>query len=182
MKFFFAFVTTFIFSFALNAQTNSSVPTATNKEQQPTQVFSDSVDIDLKAHVAVYRGHVRVDSPQMKMTCETMTATVPEAGGKIENIVAEQNVVVDMTDEKGQPSHAAGEKMVYTYKVTNSVTNELVELTGNPRLESAQGTLTGDLIVWDRINNKLRATNPKMVFRAAGETNPFSGTGGKSAK
>ena len=63
--------------------------------------------------------------------------------------------------------------MVYTYKVANSVTNEVVELSGNPRLESAQGTLTGDLIVWDRINNKLRATNSKMVFHTTGDTNLF---------
>jgi len=45
------------------------------------------------------------------------------------------------------------------------VTNETITLTGNPQVENAQDTLTGDVIVWDRANNHLSATNQKMVFR-----------------
>ena len=32
-------------------------------------------------------------------------------------------------------------------------------------MENAQGTLTGDVIVWDRQNNHLTASNQKMIFR-----------------
>jgi lipopolysaccharide export system protein LptA len=57
------------------------------------------------------------------------------------------------------------------------VTNETVTLTGNPQMENVQGTLTGDVIVWDRLNNHLTASNQKMVFRqslngTAADTNP----------
>lgn len=182
MKFIGSFFIVVILGVTLNAQTNSATLAVTNKEQPPTQIFSDNVDIDLKTRTAIYRGHVRVDSPQMKMTCEIMTAIVPEAGGRIENIVAEHDVVIDAPDENGQPRHATGEKVVYTYKVVNTVTNEVAELTGNPRLESTQGTLTGDVIVWDRINNKMRATNPKMVIYNTGDTNLFPATGEKPKK
>ena len=100
MKIIWSFIIAVIAGVTLNAQTNSAATAMGGKEQPPTQIFSDNVDIDLKTRMAVYRGHVRVDSPQMKLTCELMTATVPEAGGKIDKIVAEHNVVIDATDEK----------------------------------------------------------------------------------
>jgi lipopolysaccharide transport protein LptA len=160
------------FSFALNAQTNPPAPVAKRAERSPTEITSDSVDFDLKTRMAVYRGHVRVDDSLMKLTCEVLTATVPESGGRIESIVAEQNVVIDAIDAKGHTNRASGDKVVYTCKVEGSVTNEVIELIGNPRLEAPQGTLTGDLIVWDKANNRVRATNQKMMFRTGG-TNSF---------
>ena len=145
---------------ALKAQTNTP-PLQTNTSARAaaeTHIFSDDgVHFDLKTHMAVYRGHVRVDDPKMRLTCETMTANVPEAGGRIDSIVAEQNVVIETLDEKGQTNRATADKAVYTYKVAGSVTNETVELTGNPLLEWPQGTMRGDPIVWDRINNQVRA-------------------------
>jgi len=160
------------FCVALGAQTNPTAPAAKPAERPPTQITSDSVDFDLKTRTAVYRGHVRVDDSKMTLTCEVLTAKVPESGGKIDSIVAEQNVVIDTTDAKGQPNRATGDKVVYTYSVANSVTNETVELTGNPRLEAPQGALTGDTIVWDKANNRVRATNQKMIFNTGG-TNQF---------
>ena len=100
----------------------------------------------------------------MKLTCEDLTADLPQEGGRINHIVAETNVIVDFTDEKGQTMHATGDKMVYNYVVQNGATNETVTLTGNPELENAQGKSTGDVIVWDRVRNHLDITNPKIVF------------------
>jgi lipopolysaccharide transport protein LptA len=133
--------------------------------RQPTRVESDSVDVDLTARKATYRRHVRVDDPEMKLTCENLTADLPQDGGHINHIVAETNVVIDFTDEKGQTMHATGDKMVYDYAVQNGATNETVTLTGSPELENAQGKSTGDVIVWDRARNHLDITNPKIVFR-----------------
>ncbi len=113
----------------------------------------------------MYHGHVRVDAPEMKLTCELLVADVPQAGGHPNRIVAETNVVIDFTDTKGQTNHATSDKAVYIYTVQNGVTNETVTLTGNPQMENAQGTQSGDVIIWDRASNKIHFDNPHMVFR-----------------
>ena len=162
---------------SLRAQTNTNAVdeilalVTTNapasKPQPPRQLMrieSDSLDVDLTARKAAHHGHVRVDDPEMKLTCEDLTADLPQDGGQINHIVAETNVVIDVTDEKGQTMHATGDRMVYDYTVQNGTTNETVTLTGNPELENAQGKSTGDVIVWDRARNHLTISNPKMVF------------------
>jgi lipopolysaccharide transport protein LptA len=162
-------------SLLAQAQMNSSgtLPTA----RGPTLIRSDSADFDLAGHEATYHGHVRVDDPQMKLACEQLIADVPQAGGHVNHIVAETNVVIDFTDNKGQTNHATSDKAVYIYQEQGGVTNETVTLTGNPQIENAKGTLTGDVIVWDRLNNHMSASNQKMVFRqnfngAPADTNP----------
>jgi lipopolysaccharide transport protein LptA len=149
--------------------------------RQPMRIESDSLDVDLTARKATYHRHVRVDDPEMKLTCEGLTADLPQDGGHINHIVAETNVVIDFTDEKGQTMHATGDKMVYVYLVENGATNETVTLTGNPELENAQGKSTGDVIVWDRARNHLDITNPRIVYRqningATADTNSPSAT------
>lgn len=160
---------------AAYAQTNvtNTLPTARGS----TLISSASGDFDLSGHEATYRGHVRVDDPQMKLTCEKLVADVPAAGGHVNHIVAETNVVIDFLDDKGNTNHATGDQAVYVYSEEGGITNETVTLTGNPQMENAQGTLTGDVIVWDRLNNHLSASNQKMIFRqsfkgALASTNP----------
>jgi lipopolysaccharide transport protein LptA len=160
------------------AQTNAAVSeTTTNKAPSgPTLIDSDSADFDMAAHRAIYRGHVHVNNPQMKLTCALLTADLPQNGGRVNHIVAETNVVIDFTDEKGQNSHATSERAVYDYQVQNGVTNETVTLTGNPKpkVTDAQGTQSGDVIIWDRANNGFHFTNPTMVFSNSAATDNFS--------
>ena len=145
------------------AQTNSAgVP---KPARPPTLINSDHAEFDLTARRAVYHGHVQVDDPQMTLTCALLTADLPQAGGVMKHIVAETNVVIYSVDEKGQTNHATSDKAIYDYNVQDGVTNETVTLTGNAKMENAQGTLTGEPIIWDRANNRLTATNQKMVFR-----------------
>jgi lipopolysaccharide transport protein LptA len=125
-------------------------------------------DFDLAGRRVIYHEHVRVDSANMRLTCEWLAADLPQTGGRVTNIVAESNVVMDAADEKGQKMHATGDKAVYVYRVENGVTNETVTLTGNARLENAQGWLTGDSIIWDRVHERLSVpSNPKMIFHQA---------------
>ena len=64
-----------------SATTNS--PDATRPPRAPTRIDSDnSADFDLNGHKAIYRGHVRVDDPEMKLTCAWLVADVPPAGGR----------------------------------------------------------------------------------------------------
>ena len=95
----------------VHAQTNT--PGTQPTPRGPTRISSKSADFDLAGHEATYRGHVRVDDPQMKLTCERLVADMPQAGGHPNHIVAETNVVIDFTDEKGQTNHVTGDKAVY---------------------------------------------------------------------
>ncbi|MFZ1072792.1 MAG: LptA/OstA family protein [Verrucomicrobiia bacterium] len=158
---------------ATNAVVKAVLPAATNtarvvpppKPRQMTLISSDSWDFDMTGHKVIYHGHVHVDDPAMKLTCEWLTADLPDSGERMTNIVAITNVVIDFTDDKGQTMHATGERAVYAYGVHDGVTNETVTLTGQPELDSAQGKSTGDVIVWNRTSNHLNISNPKMVFR-----------------
>jgi lipopolysaccharide export system protein LptA len=129
----------------------------------PTIIGSDSADFDLIGRRAIYYGNVRVDSPQMKLTCAQLIVDLPPEGGRINHIVAETNVVIDATDEKGATNHVTSDKAVYDYKMEGVVTNETITLTGNPQIVNAQGTNTADVIVWDRANGHVHETNPHLT-------------------
>lgn len=170
----FCFITFFALANVRGLPAQTNTPDAT---RAPTRIDSDSVDFDMTVRQAVYRGHVCVDDPQMKLTCAHLIADLPPSGGHMNHIVAETNVVIDFTDDKGQTNHATSDKAVYDYGVRGAVTNETVTLTGHPQVENAQSTLTGEPIVWDRANNHFSAVNETMVFRqsldsAMTRTNP----------
>jgi len=172
--------------FALAAQTNSQpgastqspalVGTATNG---PTTIQSDAGQFFLRSNVFVYRGDVRVDNPQMKLSCQLLTVEAPKMGtGKFNRATAETNVVIDWTDDKG-PNHATADRAVYTYSLTNTAaapdvrweTNAFVVLTGNPVFTNSQQTVHADPIVWDRINDVIYSTNFLRQEINPGETN-----------
>lgn len=161
------------------AQTNppANAPAA-KTPPGPTQINSDSAEFDLNAHLAVYRGNVVVERPDVKLTCAWLTVDLPEAGAHLSHVVAETNVVIDFTDEKGQKYHVTSAKAVYGYKVENSVTNETVTFTGSPKVETTQSTIESEPMVWDRTRNKFIFTAPKMISR---ET-PGSSTNGGPVK
>src|SRR5258708_1490426 len=83
----------------LHAQTTNPAPAPPE-----TEIFADTFDFEMKSKVAVYQHHVRVLDPKMKLTCEILTAKLPEAGGKLDHILAETNVVIDFTDDRGEIS------------------------------------------------------------------------------
>jgi len=158
-------------SAAMMAQTNAPSSSFAGVE---TYIDSDSGEFDLKTHVVVYRGNVRVNDPRLKLTCDLLTAQLPERGDRIERIVAETNVVIEMLDENGQTNHGTGDKLVYTYKVENGATNEMASLTGNPpRIDTSDGWFTADMITWDLVSKKMHAEgNFHSGPHATNGTNP----------
>ena len=149
---------------AVRAQINADT-SAGSAPRPPTRIESARADFDMTGRRAVYRGNVRVDDPQMKLTCEQLVVDLPPDAGHPDRIVGETNVVIDFTDAKGQTMHATSDKAVYIYNVQNGATNETVTLTGNAKVENAQGWLTGEPVIWNRANNSLSAMNQKMIFR-----------------
>ena len=95
------------------AQTN--LPPAKVALRAPTQINSDAADFDLNTHQAIYRGHVRVEHPELKLTCGTLLVDLPTAGAHLSNVVADTNVVIDFNDGKGQTYHVTAAKAVYAY-------------------------------------------------------------------
>jgi lipopolysaccharide export system protein LptA len=151
---------------AFFALANSDLPAQTNAPvapRAPTQIYSDMGFFN--TNQAIYYGHVRVDDPQMKLTCAWLVADLPQGGQRVNYIVAETNVVIDFTNDKGQTNHATSDKAVYNYNVQGAVTNETVTLTGNAKTENAQAILTGEPIIWNRVNGSLTATNEHTIFR-----------------
>ena len=155
------------------AQTNTPASNA-RTQHPPTEIDSDAADFDLNAHQAVYRGHVKVVDPQVKLTCGWMIVNLPAAGGHLNHVVAETNVVVDFSNDKGEKYHVTSAKAVYDYKVVDSVTNETVTFTGNPIAETPDYRIFSEPLVWNRMANRFRFTNMKMIPLHA--VNPGSGT------
>ncbi len=147
----------------LRAQTNTSA--ATQLVRTRTVIDSQRVFFSNTTRQIIYSGQVRVDDPQMKLTCEQLTADFPQTGGHIDHLVALTNVVMDSTDEKGQTTHATGDTATYDYKVQNGVTNEVVILTGNARAENAKMILYGEPITYDRTTGNLSAEKEHMIIK-----------------
>ena len=170
---------------ALRAQTNPPAPeisaakiaaltaTSTNalpRERPPIVIEADHGDFDLKNRIGIYSGNVRVTDPQMKLTCEMLTAIIPTNGNRIDTIVAERNVKIDGEDSKGRRVRVMSDKAVYAYRSSSLVTNETVTLTGNVFVDSAMFKGTGDPLVWDRITDTIHGENMKMQIQP--ETKP----------
>ena len=146
---------------------------AASTNSTETHITSKTVDFDLKTRQAIYHGNVRVEDPRVNLSCEILTANIPEGGGRVDSIIAETNVVILLPD-KGATNRATADRAVYTYSISGGITNEVLELQGSPAIETAQGTLKGDSIIWDRANDTIKATNQRMVVRQEekdGDTN-----------
>ena len=160
------------------AQTATTLPGKTTN--QFTRIEADSLEFDRDKGVALYKGNVRVQDPEMDLFCEEMLvrfgsptnrvsatnspppkSSVTNApakplmgiGGRIDSIIALRSVVIVNKKDK---SRATGEKAVYNGQT------DVIELTGNPVLETEQGTLLGEIIEMDRRNNRLSAKKARM--------------------
>jgi lipopolysaccharide export system protein LptA len=133
---------------------------------------------------AIFLGKVRVEHPQMQFDCEKITTEFPSSGGKVERLLAEQAVVFELTDERGQKAHGKAEQALYTYHISGTVTNEQLELTGNPSLESTNGIFRNRVIIYDLMNQKIFTRGKyKASGMASGiDTNKFRFPENKSAK
>jgi len=167
------------------ALVTTNPPPARPQIHPETVIEADgAADFDQAEHGlrVIYRDHVRVESPGLKLWCEWLVADLDHATGRVTNIIAETNVVIDATDSQGQKMHATGDKAIYVFKDISGSTNETVTLTGNAKVEYKDITLTGEPIIWDRTHDSLTVpTNPKMVSHqniipGAGGTNSLAET------
>ena len=118
-----------------------------------------------KAIHATYYGQVHVDDPRIKLTCAQLTVDLPLSGGHVSHILCQTNVVIDFRDDTGQTYHATGDQAVYDYRVADSVTNETMTLTGQPKVEHGDEVQLGDKIVFDLVKQTMDVTNPTTIQR-----------------
>jgi len=133
-------------------------PAKTAGTNQFAELFSDEYELTEKQ--AQFNRNVRIDHPRMKWSCGKMTAFFPPPGEKNQKLVAEENVVFDLSEPESQSDrkvHGKGEKVVYNYSVTPSATNDVMELSGNPVLQTDQGTFENSVIFFDHARNTLMA-------------------------
>jgi lipopolysaccharide export system protein LptA len=149
------------------AQTNH-VATAAHKPAQPTEVDSDTAEFDMGSaktpRQVIYRNNVRVSDPKIKLWCETLTLTLPPGSGHVNHIIAETNVIIDFIGDNNEKYHVTSDKAVYDYAVVNQVTNETVTWTGNPIVETKDGKIWSEPLVWDRKANRFYFTHEKMIL------------------
>ena len=139
------------------------------------EIFSE--EYFLTPDSGLFRGHVRIEHPQIKETCEDLTMlALPELGKDGRMIIAEPAVVFDVVDDQGRSFHGTGRKAGYTHRLTTTVTNDFMELTGNPAvLEATNIVGRNNIITLDLANHTLMAPG-KYNLRGtlpAGVTNTF---------
>jgi len=164
---------------ALLAQTNS--PVKPKPERGPTLIDADALEFKLESLSAVYTGNVKVNDPQMQLTCELLTARFRTNNSRleIESIIAETNVVIDAVDWEGRTNHATADKLVYSYLIVDGVTNQTIELTGRPKLTNPLGGLSGEIIFVDLVKGKVSARNQTTIIQPEAVKSASDALGGE---
>ena len=140
----------------LQSGTNDPATPLTEISSQSARFESES---NAPNNLAYYLIHVRVINPRMKASAEFLTADLPKGGAEQTNLVTitlKTNVVMDFMSDNGDPIHATGGQAVYTSDSRGGITNKLIELTGNPRIELTNGWMTADRFVFDQTTGRLR--------------------------
>jgi lipopolysaccharide export system protein LptA len=143
--------------------------------QQFADVFCE--DYTLRQDEALFRGGVYASHTNMNWACESLRVqSIP--GGTV--LTAEQGVVFDLVDERGQKIHGTGNKAIYTNSIIGSVTNDLLTLFGTTAkpavLTTTNGTFDNPVITLDRVTGKLTALGSEFHIRgtnAVASTNLF---------
>ncbi len=114
------------------------------------KIFSDHFNLESPANLATYSGHVRVEDPQMELSCETLTIR-RSTEGRVESIVADQSVAIT---NRLDNSRATGDRAVYSLEPGQ----ELVVLTGQPaRWDDGERAGQAGVYTFDRRANTVQA-------------------------
>ena len=163
-------------------------------DKKKTRVSADNFTYKILKGEAVYEGEVFVDDPQIDIFADKMTIifvkskpkekpklvdnspvngkkekpAVPLAplggiGGNIDRIICEGNVIIVNKKDKAT---ATGSKAVYT------AADELMVVTGNAKLRTKAGVLSGKVIEYNRRTGDLMAKAAEFVKEGKEEIKP----------
>jgi len=136
------------------ADTNPVAPAQTLKAlgaatDEPTIVTSDRLRVDYLNNTGTFEGNVLVVDPRISLRADKMVVTFAGTGTNdtqrsVQRIEAIGAVVITQADRK-----AESEQAVYTDA------DGRVVLTGNPRVQNEDGTVTGDRITFWRDEKRM---------------------------
>ena len=117
----------------------------------------------------LFRGGARIEHPQMKWVCQEITMlSLPELGKTGRIIIAEPGVVFDVSDDQGRNIHGTGDKAIYTHRITPTLTNDVMELTGNPAVLAATNFVgRNKVITLDLASHTFVASGKYKLWAAA---------------
>lgn len=121
------------------------------KQEQPMVVTSDRFQVDYAKNIGVFEGNVLAVDPRITVRADKMTVTFGRAAAgetntvqSLQQIVAEGGVVISSGERKANSDHA-----VYTAE------DGKVVLTGNPKVTTPDGTVSGKKITFWRTEEKM---------------------------
>jgi lipopolysaccharide transport protein LptA len=137
------------------AETAATTPAKTTASTEPTVVTSERSSMDYVNGSWTFEGNVLAVDPRITVRADKMIAffgstnniagETTNAVRSVHKIIAEGSVVITTPDDKVSHSDHA----VYT------ATDGKVVLTGNPRVQSPEGTVTGKKITFWRNQSKM---------------------------
>ena len=111
---------------------------------QNLDVTARHFEYDFKSGILLYQGGVVAeDIDKLKLTAETLRAKLLVESNRVQSVVAEQNVIIDLK-EKGNEGKISGAKAIYTV-TTNA--SEVIEVTGSATWQIKQSEGAADLLV-----------------------------------
>lgn len=126
----------------------------------PTTIKSDSLSINAKDRIFVYRGNVKVVQGDMTLLAKTIEGLYSE-GNQIQKLTAKGNVIITKQDIK-----ATAQQALYDAPAA------IVTLTDNPQLQQQQSILTADRIKIFLNENRSQAEGDVRVTVVKSEGGP----------
>ena len=128
---------------------------------QFAELFSEEYVV--RPNVALFEGKVRLLHPQITMSCDHLAVHSAADKEKGQSLVAEHSVIFDLLSTDGQKVHGTCQNALYDYSITGGRTNDSLEMTGHPVLETTNGTVQNSVLLLDRTQNKLIAPSVEQV-------------------
>lgn len=144
---------------SLMLESNPAPANATGSTNRFIEVSSGSYE--LSTNQAIFRSQVQSSEfeggqPRGKLSCGLMTVAF-SGSNQVQRIVARNDVVVEQDDRR-----------VTANEAVFSATNSTVQFSGDPRWQWGSRQGAGDLLVFDRAENEMKAIgNARMVLPAS---------------
>lgn len=143
---------------------------------QQDRILLSATNCVLELEKGVYHlwDHVRVESPGvLQITCDDLRAALPQdkagagtgpvpTGGKLQSLVATGSVVIELYQAGANGS--TNVVRAYGRQAEYGSQEEVLILTGDPRIETASGTMIGtDALVYDLKSRTMRNRGPYRI-------------------
>jgi|GEM_PF-2175779 len=162
-------ITYFWVSFIAIAQNNTPVPITSTSHKPPvevnvSQITAKSAEFNIKSNLVIFIGNVQIVAPRLNLTCERLEALISPTNKTVESMTATGTVTFLIVDAQNKQIKGRAGTLIYKSTALQNATNETIELLANPVLETDQGSLIADRIIFDRTSGQVNAENARMLM------------------